>query len=210
MTRQAERDAMIRDLTLRGDRPAINDPRVLKAMHEVPRHCFVPRSQDALAYTDRALPIGLGQTISQPYIVASMSELLRVESTHRVLEIGTGCGYQAAVLAALASEVFSVEFHAELAGTASQRLDALDVHNVHIRVGDGHQGWPEAAPFERILATCRDADIPPSLIDQLADGGRLLMPVGDGDEQTLTLLTREGTTLRRFQLYPVRFVPMLG
>jgi protein-L-isoaspartate(D-aspartate) O-methyltransferase len=185
----------------------ISDARVLDVMGKVPRHVFVPGSVRPLAYADRPLPIGHGQTISQPFIVAYMTAALGVARTHRVLEIGTGSGYQAAVLAHLAREVYTVEIVPELARRASALLDTLGYSNVHIREGDGYAGWPEHAPFDRIIVTAAPEQVPRSLIDQLASDGRLVIPVGT-NEQWLTLIekTKNGVTQRR--TIPVRFVPL--
>ena len=185
----------------------ISDARVLDVMRTVPRHLFVPESVRPLAYADRPLPIGRGQTISQPFIVAYMTDALGVARTHRVLEIGTGSGYQAAVLTHLAREVYTVEIVPELARRASALLDSLGYSNVYIREGDGYAGWPEHAPFDRIIVTAAPEQVPQTLIDQLANEGRLVIPVGTS-EQWLTLIekTTNGVTQRR--TIPVRFVPL--
>jgi protein-L-isoaspartate(D-aspartate) O-methyltransferase len=185
----------------------ISDARVLDVMRTVPRHLFVPESVRPLAYADRPLPIGRGQTISQPFIVAYMTDALGVARTHRVLEIGTGSGYQAAVLAHLAREVYSVEIVPELARRASALLDSLGYSNVYIREGDGYAGWPEHAPFDRIIVTAAPEQVPQTLVDQLANEGRLVIPLGTS-EQWLTLIekTTNGVTQRR--TIPVRFVPL--
>ena len=190
----------------------IVDPWVLAAMAQVPRHRFVPDDAAALAYLDGPLPIPSGQTISQPYVVAAMSQLARVGDTARVLEVGTGSGYQTAVLAVLAAEVWSIEIHAELSAVADQRLRALGLvdDRVHLRVGDGWAGWPEAAPFDAIVVTAAPPTVPPALAAQLAIGGRLVIPVGV-DHQELMVVTREDAA--RFTertIFPVRFVPMTG
>jgi protein-L-isoaspartate(D-aspartate) O-methyltransferase len=185
--------------------------RVMAAMARVPRHAFVPEAEADVAYLDRPLPIGHGQTISQPFIVAMMTELLAVEPHHRVLEIGSGCGYQTAVLAELASRVFAIERVGALAEAAAERLQRLGYANVEMRQGDGYLGWPEAAPFDRILVAAAPADIPPALIEQLKPGGRLVMPVGrDGDSQSLVLGSKHADG--RFEterLLPVSFVPLV-
>jgi protein-L-isoaspartate(D-aspartate) O-methyltransferase len=185
----------------------ISDARVLDVMRNVPRHLFVPESVRPFAYADRPLPIGHGQTISQPFIVAYMTDALGVARTHRVLEIGTGSGYQAAVLAHLAREVYTVEIVPELARRASALLDSLGYSNVYIREGDGYAGWPEHAPFDRIIVTAAPEQVPQTLVDQLANDGRLVIPVGTS-EQWLTLIekTTVGVTQRR--TIPVRFVPL--
>jgi protein-L-isoaspartate(D-aspartate) O-methyltransferase len=185
----------------------ISNARVLDVMRKVPRHLFVPESVRPLAYADRPLPIGHGQTISQPFIVAYMTDALGVARTHRVLEIGTGSGYQAAVLADLAREVYSVEIVPELARRASALLESLGYSNVYIREGDGYAGWSEHAPFDRIIVTAAPDQVPEPLVDQLANEGRLIIPVGTS-EQWLTLIekTTAGVTQRR--TIPVRFVPL--
>jgi protein-L-isoaspartate(D-aspartate) O-methyltransferase len=187
----------------------VRDPRVLKAMREVPRHLFVPQSLQSRAYADTPLPIGHNQTISQPYIVAFMSEALELKAGQRVLEIGTGSGYQAAVLAELASEVYSIEIVEPLAKQAEERLKELGYSNIKLRVGDGYRGWPEAAPFDAIMVTAAPDHVPPALIEQLAEGGRLVLPVGRFF-QNLVRIRRTPEGPRRESLLPVRFVPMTG
>lgn len=186
----------------------VHDPRVLDSMTRVPRERFVPESLRSEAYEDHPLSIGHGQTISQPYIVGYMTEALRLEPSHRVLEIGTGCGYQTAVLAELAGEVFSIELLPELADRARRTLDALGYRNVHIRPGDGHEGWPEHAPYDRILGAAAAADVPAALTTQLVDGGILVMPIGT-THQELRVLEKRGETLVTLATLPVRFVPMV-
>jgi protein-L-isoaspartate(D-aspartate) O-methyltransferase len=189
----------------------VSDPRVLDAMRRVERHAFVPASERAEAYGDHPLPIGHGQTISQPYIVALMTELARVRPGARVLEIGTGSGYQAAVLAVLAREVYSIEIVEALAREAAARLKALGYANVTVRAGDGYRGWPDRAPFDAILVTAAPPEIPQPLLDQLAVGGRLVAPVGEeGGHQELVVVERTAAGLRRWAVAPVRFVPMTG
>ncbi|MBN2171208.1 MAG: protein-L-isoaspartate(D-aspartate) O-methyltransferase [Candidatus Krumholzibacteriota bacterium] len=202
-----ERERMVqRQLVPRG----IRDERVLAAMGAVPRHRFVPAGQQRFAYDDCPLPIGPEQTISQPYIVALMSECARLDSGDRALEIGTGSGYQAAVLAAMGVEVWSVEIAAELSRQAAANLrEAGCAGGVHLRVGDGWTGWPEAAPFQAVLVTAAPLDVPHPLLEQLADGGRLVAPVGLS-VQDLVLVRREGDDYHRESLIPVRFVPMRG
>ena len=185
----------------------VRDPRVLDALVRVPRDRFVPDDQRS-AYEDRPIPIGFGQTISQPYIVGYMTEALKVEPSHRVLEIGTGCGYQTAVLAELANQVYSIEVLAVLAERARRTLDGLGYANVEIRVGDGYAGWPEQAPFDRILAAAAPPEIPPALLDQLADGGILVIPVGV-DNQELRVLRKHADRLELLSTLAVRFVPMV-
>jgi protein-L-isoaspartate(D-aspartate) O-methyltransferase len=186
----------------------VRDPRVLEAMRKVPRHEFVPREQRPYAYADHPLPIGHQQTISQPYIVAAMTELAQVRPGARVLEIGTGSGYQAAVLAELGAEVYSIEIVEPLARSAAATLERLG-YRVQVRAGDGYQGWPEHAPFEAIVVTAAPPRIPEPLKQQLAEGGRLVIPVGDF-YQELVVLTRRGGELERRSVFPVRFVPMTG
>ena len=189
----------------------IADPRVLAAMGELPRERFVPREWADRAYADSPLPLGPDQTISQPYIVALMLEAAALHAGDRVLEIGTGSGYQAALLAQLGAETYSVELDPVLAARAAETLRQAGCGDVHLRVGDGRAGWPEAAPFAAILVTAAAASVPPALTDQLADGGRLLIPVGPVDEvQSLLLVERDGDRLRERRLLPVRFVPLRG
>jgi protein-L-isoaspartate(D-aspartate) O-methyltransferase len=188
----------------------IDDPAVLSAMEEVPRHLFVPRPHQTNAYEDRPLPIGHGQTISQPYVVALMSELLELDGDDRVLEIGTGSGYHAAVLSRVAGQVYSIEIFPALAERARATLTGLGYDNVEVRVGDGYAGWPEAAPFDAVLLTAAPARIPQPLLDQLAVGGRLVAPVGDGGWQELVRVTRRADGLDEERFTLVRFVPMLG
>ena len=187
----------------------VQDQAVLAAMRRVPRHRFVPESQRAAAYEDHPLPIGHEQTISQPYIVGLMSQLAEIERGQRVLEIGTGSGYQAAVLAELGAEVYSIEIVEPLGRQASALLRELGYENVHVRVGDGYQGWPEHAPFDVVLLTAAPPVIPQPLLDQLAVGGRLIAPVGRG-VQNLVVVTRTSDGLSRRSVIPVRFVPMTG
>ena len=187
------------------------DRRVLEAMGKVPRHEFVPPPVKHLAYEDHPLPIGLGQTISQPYIVALMTQLADPRKDARALEIGTGSGYQAAVLAELVDQVYTVEIVPELAGRSAALLKRLGYENVFARAGDGYLGWPEAAPFDVILVTAAAGRIPEPLQEQLAEGGRLVIPVGDpGRVQKLLLLTKEEGKIRRQNVLAVRFVPMTG
>lgn len=187
----------------------VDDPAVLAAMRAVPRHAFVPAPQDVAAYADRPLPIGHRQTISQPYIVAIMTQLAELESGDRVLEIGTGSGYQAAVLAEIVDEVYTIEIVAPLAERARATLDALGYDNVRARTGDGYRGWPEAAPFDAILVTAAPPEIPAPLKEQLAVGARLVIPVGD-DWQELRVVTRREDGFAEATVFPVRFVPMTG
>ena len=188
----------------------ISDPRVLDAMGRVERHRFVPADLAAEAYEDHPLPIGHGQTISQPYIVAFMTQALRLEPEHRVLEIGTGSGYQAAILAELVREVYTIEIVEPLGKQAAATLASAGYTNVHVRVGNGYQGWPENAPFDRVIVTAAPDDIPPALVDQLRIGGIMAVPVGSGDFQELRILRRTDNGLETLQTLPVRFVPMVG
>ena len=187
----------------------IRDPAVLAAMRTVPRHAFVPDRWRAQAYDDRPLPIGEGQTISQPYIVALMSELAAVRKGSRVLEVGTGSGYQAAVLAALGAEVYTIEIVESLARSAAATFARLAVPRIHARQGDGYRGWPEAAPFQAIVVTAAPPAVPPALLAQLAVGGRLVIPVGTA-EQELQVHERTADGIRVRTVTPVRFVPMTG
>ena len=197
----------------------IHEPRVLAAMRAVPRHVFVPRLDPDRAYEDHPLPIGHGQTISQPFIVAFMTDALGVEPGMRVLEIGTGSGYQAAVLAAMGVEVFSIEIVPALALSARKALDATGIRVdgplgepgvVHLSVGDGSIGWPEEAPFDRIMATAAPQQLPRALIDQLGPEGRLIAPVGSSRYQELLVVERHGDDIETRRILPVLFVPMTG
>lgn len=200
------RDMVATQLEARG----ITDRRVLDAMRTVPRHEFVPASIRDIAYTDQALAIGHGQTISQPYIVALMCQLLEVESHHRVFEVGAGSGYQAALLGQLAAEVYSVDLVPELVDAAARLVERLGYENVHIIAGDGTLGLPEKAPFDRIIVAAAAPDIPPPLIDQLAPGGRLIAPVGDRFLQRLVVLTRTAEGVQSRNSIGCVFVPLLG
>jgi protein-L-isoaspartate(D-aspartate) O-methyltransferase len=186
----------------------LEDERVLTAMARVPRHLFVPDDMVALAYADEPLPISRGQTISQPYIVAYMTEALRLRGGEKVLEVGTGSGYQTAVLAEAAGEIWTVELVEELSFRAKERLDALGYENIRFRVGDGSAGWPDAAPFDGIIVTAAPASVPGALELQLAPGGRMIVPVGLGSQE-LVLILREGDFFRRKELIGVRFVPLV-
>lgn len=187
----------------------VSDPRVLEAMRKIPRHEFIPEEGRASAYSDRPVPIGHRQTISQPYIVALMTEQLQLSGDEKVLEIGTGSGYQAAVLGELADEVYSIEILEPLAERSREDLRRLGYQNVHLRQGDGYQGWPEEAPFDAIIVTAAPDHVPQPLIDQLAIGGRMVVPVGEGNQELL-LLTRSDAGVERRRLIGVRFVPMVG
>ena len=187
----------------------IDDERVLQAMSRVQRHLFVPLALRDRAYGDHPLPIGEDQTISQPYIVAYMTQVLHLEPGDRVLEIGTGSGYQAAVLAELAGDVYSIEIIPSLTERARTTLEGIGYTNIHLRTGDGYFGWPEQAPFDAIMVTAAPDHIPQALVDQLADGAHLVLPVGDR-YQELIRVTREGAETKTERLLPVRFVPMTG
>lgn len=202
----AERRRMVQEqIRWRG----IADGRLLSVLEEVPRHLFVPESERPEAYADYPLPIGAGQTISQPYVVALMTSLLDVGREDRVLEIGTGSGYQAAILARLVREVYSIEIVPALAAQASRTLTGLGFANVHVRAGDGFRGWPEAAPFDAIILTAAPAEVPQPLLDQLKIGGKMVLPVGTG-VQELVVLTKTASGIEREVVAPVRFVPMTG
>jgi len=199
------RARMVREqLVARG----IRDPRVLDAMGRVPRHELVPAEERDDAYQDGPLPIGEGQTISQPYIVAAMSEAAALSGRERVLEVGTGSGYQAAVLSQLAAEVYTIELEPALAARAKRDLERLGCTNVHTRTGDGYRGWPEAAPFDAILVTAAPEEVPPALLEQLSVGGRLVIPFGSRADQDLWLYTKTAHGVERKHLFPVRFVPL--
>ena len=186
----------------------VRDPRVLDAMLRVPRHRFVPPEHQPDAYDDRPLHIGFGQTISQPYIVAFMTEALELSPEHRVLDIGTGSGYQTAILAELVREVYSVERIGELADRARATLAELGYTNVQVRTGDGYEGWPEHAPYDRILSGAAPEDIPPALLDQLADGGVIAIPTGTWSQE-LRVIRKTGGRLETVSTLPVRFVPLV-
>ena len=187
----------------------IKDERVLAALGKVPREAFVPPESRAASYEDGPLPIGYDQTISQPYIVAFMTQQLRLKPTDRVLEIGTGSGYQAAILAELVSEIYSVEIVEPLARAAEATLRRLGYKNVHVKIGDGYKGWPEAAPFDAIIVTCAPDKVPQPLTDQLKDGGRMVIPVGERFAQQLYVFEKKNGQLKESVTLPVRFVPML-
>lgn len=190
----------------------VRDPAVLAAMRKVPRHLFVPPEAQAEAYDDHPLPIGHEQTISQPSLVAYMTEILRVGPKSRVLEIGTGSGYQAAILGELVEQVYSIEIVRPLGEQAAHRLERLGYRNIHVRVGNGHAGWPEEAPFDAIIVTCAPENVPQPLVDQLKTGGRLCIPVGPrwGAQELFLMVKRGNGTLVKTAVLAVRFVPMLG
>ena len=200
------RQSMVEDQIVRR---GVRNPDVVRAMGEVPRHAFVPDHLQSQAYQDGPLAIGSGQTISQPYIVALMTELLDLDGDEKVLEIGTGSGYQAAVLARVAREVYTIEIREELGEEAEQTLSNLGYDNIHLRIADGYQGWPEEAPFDGIMVTAAPATVPRPLIDQLKVGGKLVIPVGDFF-QDLLVLTKTDDGVEQRKIIPVRFVPMIG
>lgn len=206
MTSQRTRDRLIERLREKG----IRNEQVLEVMRRTPRHLFVDEALSSRAYEDTALPIGYNQTISQPYIVARMTEILMEVKPQKVLEVGTGSAYQAAVLAQLVPKVYTVERILALVPLARQRLRELNLRNVSLKQSDGSWGWPQQAPFDAILVTAAPAEIPPALLEQLADGGRLVIPVGAGSGQTLAVITRRGNTYKREDLEPVTFVPLVG
>lgn len=203
----ADRERMVKSqVAMRG----VTNERVLTAMRKVPREQFVPEKMRARSYTDRPLPIGYDQTISQPYIVAFMTEKLELKPTDRVLEIGTGSGYQAAILGELAAEVYSIEIIEPLGKGAEETLKRLGYKNVHVKIGDGYKGWPEHAPFDAVIVTCAPDHVPQPLAEQLRDGGRIIIPVGKAGAQELFLLEKKDGKLRQRAVLPVRFVPMTG
>ncbi|RLD69504.1 MAG: protein-L-isoaspartate(D-aspartate) O-methyltransferase [Bacteroidetes bacterium] len=208
----AERDLMVKDGIENYPHQAVEDPKVLLAMRLVPRHLFVPKEYQDLAYRNSPLLIGHNQTISQPFIVAHMSELLELKPEHRVLEIGTGSGYQAAVLGELCKHVYSIEIVAPLGKKAAKLLEELGYDQVQVRIGDGYEGWPEAAPFDRIIVTCAPESIPQALLDQLTPGGRMVIPVGKqfGTQYMVEVTKDKKGRISRKEHYPVRFVPMTG
>lgn len=203
---EKKRAALVEHLRRQG----IKDEAVLKAMLKVPRHLFVPESHRHLSYEDMALPIGEGQTISQPFVVAFMTQALELKPTDKVLEIGTGSGYQAAILAELAKEVYTIEIIPTLAKRAEETLQKLGYKNIKVKVGDGYFGWKEHAPFDAIIVTCAPEDVPQPLIEQLKDGGRMVIPVGKRYVQQLYVLRKEGGKLAKKAVLDVLFVPMLG
>jgi protein-L-isoaspartate(D-aspartate) O-methyltransferase len=200
------RKEMVRDQIVARD---IADTNVIRAMLSVERHRFVPKELEKLAYNDYPLPIGEEQTISQPYIVALMTEKLELRNSDKVLEIGTGSGYQAAILSLIAQKVYTIELIPSLAQSAAQRLKEFGYNNIHVKCGDGFLGWPEAAPFNAIIITCAPPEVPRPLIEQLAEDGRLIVPLGE-DFQVLTLYKKVEGELTKNYIAPVRFVPMKG
>lgn len=204
-TYQEERESMV---TTQIKSRGIKDTNVLEAMEKVPRHVFVPENMRKVAYNDEPLPIGNGQTISQPYIVAYMTEVLQLSIEEKVLEVGTGSGYQAAILAEIAKEVFTVEIIDGLSKNAQEVLQAEGYTNIHFRVGDGSYGWEENAPYDAIMVTAAPPEVPKALQDQLKIGGRMIVPVGDAFQE-LVLIVREKRKFKKKKLLPVRFVPLV-
>jgi protein-L-isoaspartate(D-aspartate) O-methyltransferase len=204
-TYQEERESMV---TTQIKSRGIKDTNVLEAMEKVPRHVFVPENMRKVAYNDEPLPIGNGQTISQPYIVAYMTEVLQLSIEEKVLEVGTGSGYQAAILAEIAKEVFTVEIIDGLSKNAQEVLQAEGYTNIHFRVGDGSYGWEENAPYDAIMVTAAPPEVPKALQDQLKIGGRMIVPVGDAFQE-LVLIVREKRRFKKKKLLPVRFVPLV-
>ena len=210
--RVEERNRMVREGIENYPFHPVRDPRVLEAMRRVPRHMFVPEAFSREAYRNSPLYIGHNQTISQPFIVAHMTELLELEREHRVLEIGTGSGYQAAILAELCDHVYTIEIIPPLGQKAEKVLTELGYTDVHIRIGDGYEGWPEYAPFDRIIVTCAPDEIPEPLVKQLKPGGRIVIPVGRpfGTQYMVVVKKDKKGHISRDRKYPVRFVPMTG
>ena len=206
MTSQRTRERLVQRLIEKG----INNPRVLEVIRGLPRHIFVDEALSSRAYEDTALPIGFGQTISQPYVVARMTEAILEVAPRKVLEIGSGCGYQSAVLASLVPEVFSIERVGGLYEKARRNLQSLKLGNIRLRHGDGYQGWPAQAPFDAVLVAAAPAQIPEALLQQLAEGGRLIIPVGGNGQQQLLSITRQGNEFIQEVLEMVSFVPMLS
>jgi protein-L-isoaspartate(D-aspartate) O-methyltransferase len=202
-----ERERMVKEqVAMRG----VTDERVLRAMRKVPREQFVPEQIHGQSYSDGPLPIGYDQTISQPFVVAFMTEKLGLRPTDRVLEIGTGSGYQAAILAELAAKVYTIEIVEPLGKRAAQTLQRLGYKNVQVKIGDGYQGWPEHAPFDAVIVTCAPNHVPQPLIEQIKEGGRIVIPVGPAGDQTLYLLEKKNGRLEQRNVLPVSFVPMTG
>jgi len=203
----AERERMVKEqVAMRG----VTDERVLRAMRKVPREQFVPEEMRGQSYSDGPLPIGYDQTISQPFVVAFMTEKLGLRPTDRVLEIGTGSGYQAAILAELAAKVYTIEIVEPLGKRAEETLQRLGYKNVQVKIGDGYQGWPEHAPFDAVIVTCAPDHVPRPLVEQTKEGGRIVIPVGSAGDQTLYLLEKKNGRLEQRNFLPVSFVPMTG
>lgn len=207
-----EREQMVKNGIENYPYKAVKDPLVLEAMRRVPRHLFVPVEYRRKAYVNSPMSIGYNQTISQPFIVAHMTELLELKPDHRILEIGTGSGYQAAVLAELCKQVHTIEIIPPLGQQAEVLLKELGYHNVHVKIGDGYEGWPEVAPFDRIIVTCAPDKIPQALLNQLSPGGRIVIPVGKPHQtQYMVVVTKDNKgRISQKRHYPVRFVPMTG
>ena len=203
----AQRNAMVEQQIAARD---ISDAATLAAMRMVPRHEFLPMRLRSEAYADYPLPIGHGQTISQPYVLAFMTEAIRPQPGEKILEIGSGSGYQAAVLAEMGADVYTIEIVEPLAEMSRQTLQRLGYKNAHVLHGDGYRGWPEHAPFDAIIVTCAPDKIPAPLVEQLRDGGRMIIPVGSGMNQELVLLRKTGDKIEQQSVLPVRFVPMTG
>ncbi|GAB4334766.1 MAG: protein-L-isoaspartate(D-aspartate) O-methyltransferase [Candidatus Abyssubacteria bacterium] len=203
---EALRERLVRNIEAQG----VNDEKVLEAMRKVPRHEFVPEKFRDDAYDDRPLPIGMDQTISQPYIVAYMTQMLELDGGEKVLEIGTGSGYQAAVLAEIAGEVYTIEILGPLARNAEKTLARLGYKNIHVRVGDGYKGWPEHAPFDAIIVTAAPGHIPQPLVEQLKPGGRMVIPVGEWYQELKLITKDEDGNVKVHKDLPVMFVPMTG
>lgn len=202
---KSQRERMVeKQIQFRG----VSDKRVLEAMKKVERHLFVPKEYQSRAYQDCPLPIGEGQTISQPYIVGYMTWVLELKGNEKVLEIGTGSGYQAAILAELAKEVYSIEVIEELGKRAKEVLDKMNYKNLHLKIGDGYKGWKENAPFDAIIVTCAPTHVPEALKEQLAEGGIMVIPVGKRFTQELVMLTKKNGKLIKKDIFGVRFVPM--
>jgi protein-L-isoaspartate(D-aspartate) O-methyltransferase len=202
-----ERERMVKEqIAMRG----VTDERVLRAMRKVPREQFVPEQIRGQSYSDGPLPIGYDQTISQPFVVAFMTEKLGLRPTDRVLEIGTGSGYQAAILAELAAKVYTIEIVEPLGKRAEETLRRLGYKNVQVKIGDGYQGWQEHAPFDAVIVTCAPDHVPRPLVEQIKEGGRIVIPVGPAGDQTLYLLEKKNGRLEQRNVLPVSFVPMTG
>jgi protein-L-isoaspartate(D-aspartate) O-methyltransferase len=213
LSQEIEKDEFVREredmVKYQIQNRGISDSSLLNAMRTVPRHKFVLKPYRSQAYIDSPLPIGDGQTISQPYIVAFMTEILELKRYHKVLEIGTGSGYQAVILAELSASVFTIEIFESLGNKAARLFEELDYNNIHVKVGDGYKGWIEHAPFDRIIVTCAPTHVPESLQEQLVEGGMMIIPTGGHSAQSLILLIKKEGKLIRENVLPVRFVPMI-